>query len=144
MFPYGPVRRVTASAILAAVVIAGCVKTIPYQQPTGTLWGFTEDSLVRSDIGRSLVVTRTKDECERNKESTRKQPGAEYAKHSECREMIFGSGDAYWTFTFPSHITLAIAWGAVNRETCERSRRALGTQAGLALSPCTLTSVHFK
>ena len=144
MFPHRPVRGVIASAILAAVVIAGCVKTIPYQQPTGTVWGYTEDSLARSDVGRSLVVTRTKDECERSRESTRKQPNAEYAKHSECREMIFGTGDTYWTFTFPSHITAAIAWGAVNRETCEKSRRTLGAQAGVALSPCTLTSIQFK
>jgi hypothetical protein len=143
MFPHRSIGALIL-AVAVAVVFAGCVKTIPYQQPTGTVWGFTEDSLARSDVGRSLVVTRTKDECERMRESTRKQATAEFAKHSECREMIFGIGDPYWTFTFPSHITAAMAWGAVNRETCEKSRRVLGSQAGAALSPCTLTSIQFK
>jgi hypothetical protein len=132
-------------AIVAILMLAGCVKTIPYQEPMGTVWGYTEDSLARSDIGRSVVIARTKDECERSRAMARKQPNAEFvAQHSECREMIFGTGDAYWTFTFPSHITAVIAWGAVKRETCENSRRALGSQTGVALSPCTLTSIGLK
>ena len=138
---------VFASAIV--VIFAGCAptaSTILYQEPAGPLWGYTEDSLVRSDIGRSLVVTKTKDQCERNLASTRKQPNAEYAARlSECRQLAFGSGDAYWVFTFPPHITFATAWGSVNRETCEKSRRALGASApGVASSPCTLTSIELK
>ena len=133
--------------LLVASVYAGCATaaTTPYQEPSGPLWGYTEDSLVRSDIGRSVIVTKSKDQCERNLATTRSRPNAEHlARLSECRPIVFGSGDAYWTFTFPPHILLATAWGSVIRETCERSRQVLGAQSGAALSPCTLTSIELK
>jgi len=133
-------------ALAVAVVFTGCaIATIPYQEPSGPLWGFTEDSLVRSDIGRSLVVSKTKEQCERSLTAAGRQPNADQvARYSGCRPVVFGSGDAYWTFTFPPHILLATAWGAVNRETCEKARRVMGAQSGVAVSPCTLTSIELK
>src|SRR5262249_27799530 len=128
-----------------AVLFGGCATApIPYQQPFGFLWGFTEDSLVRSDVGRFVVVSKTREQGERSLEGSRKHPKAPSSQYSECRQVAFGSGDPYWVFTLPPHILLLTAWGAVNRQTCENSRRELGSKSGVALSPCTLTSLEFK
>jgi len=129
---------------LAMVLFNGCATAaIPYQQPVGLLWGYTEDSPVRSDIGRTVAASKTKEQCELSLDNARKQPNAANARYSECRQLAFGSGDAYWAFTFPPHILIATAVATVNRQTCERSRDVIA-KSGVALSPCTLTSLEFK
>jgi hypothetical protein len=134
-----------AAAVAAALTGCATTATSPYLEPSGPLWGYTEDSLVRSDIGRSVIVTKSKEQCERNLTATRSRPNAEnLARLSECRQVAFGTGDAYWVFTFPPHILIATAWGSVNQETCEKSRQVLSAQSGAAASPCTLTSIQLK
>jgi hypothetical protein len=134
---------VFASAV--AVLFSGCAaSTIPYQQPDGLLWGFTEDSLVRSDVGRVIAVSKTRDQCERSLAMTHKQANAENSRYSECRQMVFGGGDPYWVFTFPPHILLVTAFASANRQTCENLRRQMAAKSGVALSPCTSASLEFK
>ena len=132
------------ASALTALFIGCAAATNSDEQPVESLWGFTEDSQVRSDLGRTVVVSKTKEQCELNLANTRKQPNAGYSVYSECRELAFGSGDPYWVIMFPPHILIVTAFGTVNKQTCENSRRTLAATSGAALSPCTLTSIQFK